>query len=208
MPSVRVRRGSQYATLLGEDGQPEQHRISRPRSRTLASLYGPPNVADLEAGRPHTQSTLRQGTCSSSESDKAGPSHTVNVEEARPASSYMQGRVADHILTKSRSSAALLRHSSQDYLRAEGGRIRSVSVTDYGPQRVTLEGSQVDLNVPRDAGPGVLESNLSLQSMASNPFRSDGDSVRNHEDDIVEYVVSFPCQKIHYTHTLLQDIWM
>ena len=63
-----------------------------------------------------------------------------------------------------------------------------MSTVDHGPKRVTLEGSQVELNVPKDAGPGLLESNLSLNSMASNPFRSDRDSTLNHEDDIVECV--------------------
>ena len=187
MPSVRVRRGSQYASLLGEDGQGQgDFPVTRPRSRTLASIYRPPSIApDLEQGK-RTPSPLRQASDSGSGADgeKAGPSASHAVEEARPVSAHVQGRVADHILQKTRSSHHLQPQSSRDYLRVEHGRTRAMSSV-HGPRRVTLEGSQIDLNVPKDAGPGLLESNLSLDTNNSNPFQSDDDSL-HHEDDIVE----------------------
>lgn len=193
MPSVRVRRGSQYASLVGDEGQGEQPAVTRPRSRTLASIYRPPSIAnDLEKGDNNPGPLSRasrsgSGSGSGEEGEKAGPSHSVAVEDVRPTNSQMQGRVADHILTHSRSSRALQTHTSRDYLRSDHGRLRSTSGSP-GPGRVTLEGSQVDFNVPRDAGPGLLESNLSLNSGNGNPFRSDEDSL-HHDDDIVEYVL-------------------
>lgn len=177
MPSVRVRRGSQYASLLGDD-ELQQNRsptLTRPRSRTLASIYqnADPltivNVEQPEAAQPEV----------------ASPDRISRLDDtpSRPAS-----KVASTILSQQRSTEALRGYRSHDY--ANSYRRRTSRASDSRPDNRThtIEGQQADLVVPDAGRPGLLESQLSFSSAGSNPFNSPSEESLNHEDDIVEHL--------------------
>ena len=174
MPSVRVRRSSQYASLTGEDNSPNQshgRRNTRPRSRTLTSIY---NVPD------------QQPTSSGNDSKDAGSS-SGNLNDSTPAPKldrrYHTGKVAGTVL-----SPSLRGYKSHDHINENSKRLRTSSAEGRtGGGTIILEGSQADVVVPDDGYPGILESNLSLASAASNTFGRN-DNFLNHEDDIVEHL--------------------
>jgi hypothetical protein len=174
MPSVRVRRGSHYSTLLGDDAHVNAEQSTRPRSRTLQSIYRSPEDPEPQQGSPS----------SGRSPNEAGPSQTPMQRASNIH--HHPGRVADHIMSRSHSSRALRGHSSRDYLQADDGR-RDMSDSSRSG-RVMLEGSQVDVSIPKDGRPGILESQLSLSSLASNPFRNASQNSLHHEDDIVEHL--------------------
>lgn len=178
MPSVRVRRGSQYSFLLGDDGA-RNETPARPRSRTLASIYRPSGLLVPESnqtGEP-SSSTGRQDLLNAND-----PPRTGNDRQ--------NGRVADSILNGSRPPQTVRGYRSHDVLRDRPPRISSDSVERKGDGAFTLEGAQANVVVPNDGSgkQGILESNLSLASAASNPFQSSIEDLHHHEDDIVEHL--------------------
>ena len=85
-------------------------------------------------------------------------------------------------------SPGLRGYKSYDYISENAKRRRTSSAeARNGDGTITLEGSQANVVVPDGGYPGLLESNLSLASAASNPFGRN-DSSLNHEDDIVEHL--------------------
>ena len=174
MPSVRVRRGSQYASLIGEDNTPDQthpRQSSRPRSRTLASIYNVPSQLAPSSGRDTSESGESTGQL---HEPASGPS-----TDRKPYA----GKIAGSIL-----SPGLRGYKSYDYISEHAKRRRTSSAeARNGDGTITLEGSQANVVVPDGGYPGLLESNLSLASAASNPFGRN-DSSLNHEDDIVEHL--------------------
>lgn len=170
MPSVRVRRSSQYVSIRGEDGTRDDTQ-RRPRSRTLASIYRPPGQASSES--------------SQSDAAIASPIGQDDADADLSRGSTAQfSRVADSILYGSAGPSHPRRYTSNELLN--GQRADSLE-----PERrragatITFEGSQADVVVPDDGkGPGILERSLSLSSDASDPFQNSAE----HEDDIVEHL--------------------
>lgn len=179
MPSVRVRRGSQYASLLGEDELQEQNRgsgITRPRSRTLASIYqnsDPLTIVNVEDA---------QGAQAESSS---GPERASRPGDSPPRP---LSKVASSILSHQKSSELLRAPRSQDFGSAHRRRPAYASDSRLHDRTLTLEGQQADVIVPNDGRPGVLESQLSFSSAESDPFSNASENSLNHEDDIVEHL--------------------
>ncbi|KAH8113230.1 hypothetical protein DFH11DRAFT_1600871 [Phellopilus nigrolimitatus] len=172
MPSVRVRRGSSYASLNGDDNA-EQLRSSattRPRSRTLASIYRP---SDPLASEP-------------SPADESRAPRPGFLDAERAFSTFNPSKVADSILSAPHASQPLKRYKSNDLLYGESRRGSSGSGGQNDrPGTVTLEGSQADVVVPNVGHPGLLESRLSFTSDGSNAFQGSNEDALHHEDDII-----------------------
>ena len=174
MPSVRVRRNSQYTTLSGEDGTvPPRDNTGRPRSRTLASSFRIPGSTPYPSS-PVERSNLAIRTGSEFATAER------NLSADRPYNSVrLPSKVADSSL---RATQALRGVRSHDHPYFQNRRLENNQ-----DGTIALQGSQADIVVPNSGHPGVLESTLSFSSVASDPFRgSDDESL--HEDDIVEHL--------------------
>ncbi|KAI5124945.1 hypothetical protein M0805_007372 [Coniferiporia weirii] len=179
MPSVRVRRGSQYASLYDGDGNnPDQagntgSDATRPRSRTLASIYhrtDPLAHINLTDGEPSTGAPL------------------PNVERPTNHTGQSSSKVAGSILSGQQPPHALREYRSGDFAYGEIGPFSPSPGAPGNSRSITLEGSQADVVVPNDGLPGLLERQLSVASARSNPFRSSSEESLHHEDDIVEHL--------------------
>lgn len=178
MPSVKVRRRayshSQYGTLLEEGGNdasqaPHNDSTTRPRSRTLASLFMASQTDPSNRG----EGARRQQQNARRPSETSGPSAT----NARTAP---LGRVAHSIRKTGSYVRPPLRMGSLDPTA-------STAAGNQGDQdrMVLLHGSQLDVAVHSNDLAGVMGSSLSLASHISSMLSLDDE---HHEDDIVEHL--------------------
>lgn len=186
MPSVRVRRGSQYTTLSGsENGDQNDERgtatggATRPRSRTIASIY----------------SSFRQ-SAQAQEADTSGASPS-QLRPERPFNSLNRSsKVEDAI--KKQASRTLRPSDARRSFSPSGGHSGRASYeydrdhSDVGSRprdSVILEGSQADVVVPRDGPMGRVGSALSVTDSHVDSFDdSSTDELNHHEDEIVEHL--------------------
>ena len=183
---MRVRRGSQYRTLEGEDNAEggRNDTTGRPRSRTLASLYrsevSSPTASPVVTSPVEELPSERRRA--QSDAEAGGSSEKPDLpREYRPYDSVrVPSKIADSILSKKRSSQAVRAQRSLEPLWRR---------TESSDGQI-LHGSQADIVVPGDGRPGRLESALSLSSAGEeeDPFRSSSDSLDHHDDDIVEHL--------------------
>lgn len=174
MPSVRVRRGSQYRAIGGDDGSEQQASTSgRPRSRTITSIYRSEGTSQDDSPPAGQLSPRRRRSDTEVEDTK--------FDNGSPYDSRRRfSKIEDSILSKKRSS---------NIVRGQ----RSLEPLWRRPESLegqVLHGSQADIMVPGDGRPGRLESALSLTSTGEgeeNPFHSSSESL-NHDDDIVEHL--------------------
>lgn len=174
MPSVRVRRGSQYRAIGGDDGPEQQASTSgRPRSRTITSMYRSEGTSQDDSPSVGQLSPRRRRSDTEAEDTRS--------DNGSPYDSRRRlSKIEDSILSRKRSSNAVRGQRSLEPLWR-----RPESMEGQ-----VLHGSQADIMVPGDGRPGRLESALSLTSSGEgeeNPFHSSSESL-NHDDDIVEHL--------------------
>lgn len=173
MHSVRVKRG-QYSTL--EDGSIQRN--TRPRSRSLADVFGPPaplTAPTLPRQQVQNHPRQRSETVSSPRTDEhpstASPPRTLR----RPSS-----KIHEHIMSSTRrDSTRRNRHYSEAQTSPllGDGRRRSEDSSDV----VSLRGSAENVEYRGDSRRmGRIGSALN--------FHEDGDDGLHHEDDIVEHL--------------------
>ena len=172
MHSVRVKRG-QYASL--QDGP--QERITRPRSRSLATIFGSPTLPSTSVVPvlPQEQGHVRQRSQTLSVPGGDPTRSTVSPPRTlrRPSS-----KIHDHIMSSTRGG------STRRYLQPEGGPdspLLGRRRDDEGSDIVSLQGSAGNVEYRGDARRmGRIGSALSLPS--------DEYDDAHHEDDIVEHL--------------------
>lgn len=176
MPSVRIKRGystlSQDSPLLPTTEPPS---TSRPRSRSLAHIFGPSISRNYEDDVPELP-PLRLRPQAVSEGG-------ITAQGSLPR---RMSRVHSHIMSSTRAAASSsggLMHRASSILSDVG---RSLSLASHDrASMVSLEGRQENLLVPLDPehASGRIGSALSFHSVSSTDF-----SDEHHHDDIVEHL--------------------
>lgn len=175
MPSVRLRR-SQYASLIDDDGTHNESQ-SRPRSRTLASIYRPSSqaahegVSGLHARPGSSPSAQEQAVVSRSSSVR--PTSRVAETILYGLADQNLGEVTS--LSRGSSQGDVLSSSSDSDERRRYGRV--IQDWPYAHPNLSDGGRRRAVN----------DSNLSLYSDSSDesfdPYRD-----IDHEDDVVEHL--------------------
>ncbi|KAL5527363.1 hypothetical protein ACEPAG_6154 [Sanghuangporus baumii] len=176
MPSVRLRR-SHYASLGDDDGLLNESQ-SRPRSRTLASIY-----------RPSSQAAPQAPAGLHSRPD-SGHSVQEHVAISRPNSVRPTGRVAESILYGAPGQnfgegTDLSRASSQGDVLSSSS--ESEGRKQYG--RATQDWPHAALSQPDGSRRRAMnDSTLSLYSDTSDDSFDPYRNATDHEEDIVEHL--------------------
>lgn len=98
-------------------------------------------------------------------------------------------KIASSILLRQKSAELRRTYKSQDFAHDARTRQSRASDSRLDNATTTFEGRQADVVVPNDGRPGLLESQLSISSVESDPFDNNSSQVSlNHEDDIVEHL--------------------
>ena len=186
MPSVRIRRGSLYSTLLGEDGDEGRNTETggRRRSRTLTSIFQTrPPTESTSQGTPNERFQAQEDEGNTSPS---GQTTTSSSDYSAPRS--VTGKVASSI------------RSSSVHMPLRGHRSHPAFSWDErqpssSQQRhsLTLEGSQANIIIPTGDGGGMgrIGSSFSLPRTNSQEYDDEVDDRSDefhHDDDIVEHL--------------------
>lgn len=164
MPSVRLRRGSlsQY-TVFGRDDDGQDDVVTRPRSRTLNSIF-----------RPQPEQ--------SSSSDS--PPRPIAQDGGSP-DPQQHGKVSGSILGNTLRIPGALRDKRSRGSLAPG---RSPSPATRLKGSTTFHGSQEDVVIPREDQVGRIGSSFSLSSSVNDRSYHSSNEELNHEDNIVEHL--------------------